>query len=108
MGKIKRELDKMKREVTPYCAWHQIEAEDKILFFPTDGSSLDKLLRDHVGGKHTIIYGHGARLKESGMLGATPWYVFPNYEEAKSYLSTYYGEYSNDEHDLPRIFGGRK
>jgi len=106
MGKMKRELDRMQREITSYSSWHQIETNDKILFFPVDGSSIDKLLRDHVGGKHRIICGHGARLKESGVLGATEWYVFPTYEEAKTYLITYYGEY--DEKDLPRILGVHK
>lgn len=105
---MKRELDRMKREITSYSAWHQIETDDKILFFPVDGSSIDKLLRDHVGGKHSIICGHGARLKESGALGATQWYVFSTYEEAKSYLITYYGHFSNDEDDLPKILGGHK
>ncbi len=101
MSKMKRELEKMKREVTGYRAWHQIETEDKFLLFPTDGSSLDKLLKDHPGGNHSIVYGHGARLMRSGLLGSTDWHVFQTHQGARDYLTTYYGSYEED--DLPRI-----
>ena len=103
MSYMKRQLEQMQHHVTDFRAWHRIDTELGIFYFPFKKSSENVAKTLSRSAKHEVVHGYGARLDACDMLQSTEWVIFDTRQEAKDYLVRMYGDYSIDDGVMPKI-----